>query len=152
MLYFCDLHLAGILKLRFTWIFGTFDVVFGAVFEVDISVIEFRCFPSDLASFLARFCTLVKARSRYFGDRISITFRILIILASFLARFSTLLKARSLYFGDRISVVFFRFGFFFARFWTLVRARSRYFGGRISKKRLAWIRTHARLRRSFYGL
>ena len=41
---------------------------------------------------------------------------------------------------------------FLTQFWTLLRARSRYFGTRFSKKRLAWIRTHARLRRSVYGL
>ena len=39
-----------------------------------------------------------------------------------------------------------------AGFWTLLKPRSRYFGARFSKKRLAWIRTHARLRRSGYGL
>ena len=40
----------------------------------------------------------------------------------------------------------------FAQFWTLLRAGDRYFDARFSKKRLAWIRTHARLRRSVYGL
>ena len=44
------------------------------------------------------------------------------------------------------------FRWFLAGFWTLLRPRSRYFGVPFSKKRLAWIRTHARLRRSGYGL
>ena len=44
------------------------------------------------------------------------------------------------------------FRWFLIGFWTLLRPRSRYFGVPFSKKRLAWIRTHARLRRSGYGL
>ena len=43
------------------------------------------------------------------------------------------------------------FPLFLIGFWTLLKPRSRYFGVPFSKKRLAWIRTHARLQPSFYG-
>ena len=100
-----------------------------------------KSFPvPDRTNFKIRICNTFALQSIFHDFSVFEVRSILVNLTSFLTGFRTLVRACSRFFAARISL----------DFWYI--SRSRYFGGRISEKRLARIRTLARLRRSVYRL